>query len=221
MGGVNGDFAELKALIGRLRIVMTPAQSLQMCRGLAHEALHQVHEGFVREESPQGVPWKPSWSANTLRVTGRLRNSISVRAYERGFTLATNAKYATIHQYGGTIHAKNARTYSYRARKRIGRVIGADGKKTAIWSVAAGRTFKPKQGKPMLRWRSTTGFRIAGRGGKRLKSPVGITGFFQKESVTIPPRPFIPEHSLGRRWTSAMDAEATRIFGLQMAGGSR
>lgn len=216
MGGIRGDFEGLADLKRRIASIEKPSFRRQLSKGLAEEARTQVHEGFRREEDPEGVKWKPSWSPNTLRDTGRLRNSIATHAWERGFTLSTNVKYAAIHQYGGIIKAKNARTYSFRGRKRIGKAIGPDGSKRAIWDVAAGRTFR-SGGKPMLRWQGAASYRFMGRGG-RLKRAVGNKQWFSAEQVEIPRRRFIPEGNIGHRWTTALGDEATRIMVHQMGG---
>lgn len=217
MGGIKGDFEALADLKRRIESISKPSFRMQLTRGLAEEARTQVHEGFRREEDPEGVPWKPSWSPNTLRDTGRLRNSIASHAYPGGFTLSTNVKYAAVHQYGAVIRAKNARTYSFRPRKRIGRVISPGGGRRSLWEESPGRVVR-SGGKPMLRWQSTTGFRIGGRGGKRLKNPQAMKGWFQKEQVTIPRRRFIPEGRMGHRWTTALGDTATRIMVRQMGG---
>jgi phage gpG-like protein len=216
MSGARGDFAALADLRRRFSVIEGDGFRLKLARALAEEARTQVHIGFEREEDPEGVPWKPSWSPNTLRVTGRLRNSITTQAWNKGFTLATNVNYAAIHQYGGVIKAKNARTYSFRAKKRIGRVIGKDGSRKAIWEQAAGRTFRAS-GKPMLRWQSVTGYRIAGARGA-LKSPKAIKGWFMKDEVTIPRRRFIPEGDIGHRWVTSLGDEATRVMVAEMGG---
>lgn len=213
MGGVRGDFEGLADLKRRMASIEKERFRIQLSKGLAEESRRLVHEGFTREVDPEDVPWKPSWSPNTLRDTGRLRNSIATHAWSRGFTLSTNVKYAAIHQYGGIIKAKNATSYSFRGRKRIGKVIGAGGTKP-IWQQAAGRTFRAG-GKPMLRWQGAASFRFAGASG-RLKRPMGNRQWFSAEQVEIPRRRFIPEGNIGHRWTTSLGNEATRIMVKQM-----
>lgn len=70
----------------------------------------QVELGFKASQSPYGQAWKRPLLRNgqPLRDTGRLRASITSQPDADGVTVGTNLIYARIHQYGGTIKAKNA-----------------------------------------------------------------------------------------------------------------
>jgi len=72
--------------------------------------LTQVQLGFKFTQSPWGDQWaKPKYRAGqALTDTARLRRSIRSVADKEGVTVGTNLKYARIHQFGGTITAKNA-----------------------------------------------------------------------------------------------------------------
>lgn len=79
---------------------------------LADILLAGTHDRFDRGIGPDDRPWKQSWRAKsqagqTLRDTGRLRNSIRIKLSKNGFSLATNLVYAPIHQFGGVIRPKN------------------------------------------------------------------------------------------------------------------
>ncbi|MBQ7607491.1 MAG: phage virion morphogenesis protein [Desulfovibrionaceae bacterium] len=84
------------------------------------ELLSSIGEGLVsgtiarfdKEVSPEGKPWPQSKRAmeeggKTLTDTGRLRNSVDYLTTGDAVMVGTNAKYARIHQKGGTITPKN------------------------------------------------------------------------------------------------------------------
>ena len=61
---------------------------------------------FRSQSAPEGTPWKPSLRAiteggKTLRLTGRLRNSITFVASKDAVEIGTNVVYSAIHQFGG------------------------------------------------------------------------------------------------------------------------
>jgi len=61
---------------------------------------------FRAQQSPEGTSWQPSLRAlaeggQTLRLTGRLRNSITFAATKNSVEVGTNVVYAAIHQFGG------------------------------------------------------------------------------------------------------------------------
>lgn len=69
---------------------------------------------FERERAPDGAPWKPSRRAldeggQTLTKSSRLRRSITRRVSDRELQVGTNAVYAAIHQFGGTIRPRKGR----------------------------------------------------------------------------------------------------------------
>ncbi|MDE5831726.1 MAG: phage virion morphogenesis protein [Desulfovibrio sp.] len=76
---------------------------------------------FVEEKDPQGNPWKKSGrateqSGQTLSDTGRLRKSVTYAASANKVVVGTNLKYARIHQFGGTIKAKNGKSLKFKGR---------------------------------------------------------------------------------------------------------
>jgi phage virion morphogenesis protein len=67
---------------------------------------------FQTQLSPDGVTWKPSQRAIrdqglTLLDHGHLRSSLTWLAGRDQVEVGTSKIYAAIHQFGGTIHAKN------------------------------------------------------------------------------------------------------------------
>jgi len=61
---------------------------------------------FRQQKSPEGARWKPSQRAQrthgqTLRLTGRLRNSLTYVADRASVAIGTNVVYGPIHQFGG------------------------------------------------------------------------------------------------------------------------
>lgn len=85
---------------------------------------------FEHGRGPGGVPWKRSWrvehgGGQTLVDSGRLRGSIVAQPSDTDVIVGTNARYAAIHQFGGTITAKRAKALRFRVgdkwlfRKRV------------------------------------------------------------------------------------------------------
>ncbi len=93
---VNGLLSRLRTRVSTLKPVLTEIGEI-------------VRSSVVRTFQEGGHPtrWVASRRAireggQTLTDTGRLRDSINVRAYARHVEVGTNVKYAAIHQFGGT-----------------------------------------------------------------------------------------------------------------------
>lgn len=76
---------------------------------LVASVIHRFETGA----GPGGTPWAPSIRARTeggktLVDKARLRTSITYVPGPTSVEIGTNVVYAAIHQFGGTIHAKNA-----------------------------------------------------------------------------------------------------------------
>lgn len=72
-----------------------------------------TQQRFEAERDPDGNPWPPSIRAlttggKTLTDSALLRNSMTHEATDTGVAVGTNALYAAIHQFGGTIRPKTA-----------------------------------------------------------------------------------------------------------------
>ncbi len=77
-----------------------------------------IQQNFIAQGRP--VPWEPSkraldWHGKTLRKSGRLMNSITMKVYENSVKVGTNVIYAAIHHFGGTID----KTVQVKGYKRI------------------------------------------------------------------------------------------------------
>lgn len=111
----TGDFDKLRKLtsgMGRMRDFMKPAARL-----MGEEALSQVQKGFVSGTDPYGRAWLPVRGrpgGRPLRDTGRLMNSFSMHLTSGGFIVGSNLIYASVHQYGAIIKAKNAPYLAFR-----------------------------------------------------------------------------------------------------------
>lgn len=76
-------------------------------------------ERFDTNIAPDGTPWKPSRRAEneggkTLLDSGHFRDSITRDVTGDSATIGTNIIYAAIHQFGGTIKAKNAKKLAFK-----------------------------------------------------------------------------------------------------------
>lgn len=149
---------------------------------------------FRSTSGPDGAAWEKSFRAKhgggqTLSLSRRLRNSITYTATGSTATVGTNVVYAAIHQFGGTVRAKNAQFLS-------------------IPVTPAARA----AGSP----RNMAGLHVAQtlKGQFILVDAKGVTQFLLRKQVTIPARPFlgvsagdrveligVAERFLQARWT--------------------
>ena len=165
------------------RIDFKPA--LQDCKLLL---VRRTREHFVKGQSPDGVPWAPvkmrvrgsAGAAKPLRDRGLLMASVTSRAagnVERitNSTLeyGTNLEYAAIHQFGGTIRARNAKYLAIPVSRE------------------AYRAGSPRNFAGQLRFVPSR----SGRGGRFVeRNPQGkplVTHYVLVQSVQIPARPFL------------------------------
>ncbi|WP_298173935.1 phage virion morphogenesis protein [Novosphingobium sp.] len=80
---------------------------------------------FENERGPDGQRWKPSLRARqqggkTLTDRPQLRSSITSQAGPDSVEVGTNKIYGGIHQFGGTIRAKNAEYLTFRLPGGLG-----------------------------------------------------------------------------------------------------
>lgn len=104
---VTGDLRRFEDRLHRLVRFDFTGLNRQIGQAIVNETL----DAFKRGESPWGQQWKPSLRAQgkvkgqkagkTLVDTGRLRNSIHVRATPEVAEVGTDVVYARIHQLGG------------------------------------------------------------------------------------------------------------------------
>lgn len=89
---------------------------------LSATALKLVADGFRGERDPYGKPWAPLKHrvGKILRDTGRLAASFQAAPTSDGISIRTNASYAAVHQYGGTVkaHRREARVLFLNVNKR-------------------------------------------------------------------------------------------------------
>lgn len=106
---IKFDDAQVKAALERLRLSlplggdMTPAMT-----SIGRILKTGTQLRFRSQQSPEGDAWKPSQraeaeSGQTLRLTSRLRNSITYAASHDRVEVGTNVVYGAIHQFGGVV----------------------------------------------------------------------------------------------------------------------
>lgn len=117
--GVKWDSSELRRMRERLAVLASGAFRRDIYRLLAEEAHHLVRNEFRKEMDPYGKAWKPiKRPGKILQDTGRLRNSYSANATHSGFEIATDVKYAAIHNFGGHI-TRQARVNAHGRKGRF------------------------------------------------------------------------------------------------------
>lgn len=119
MGGVRGDFGELKALRERLRRISSGAVRRDINRVCAEAAVKVLDDEFNTSTGPYGKPWAPltSRTGKPLLDTGmHLRSTLTPKTTESGFVVSTSFKGAAVHQYGATIKAKPGKTLAFKVR---------------------------------------------------------------------------------------------------------
>ena len=105
---VKEGFKKLQAKMGDLTPVM---------RDIGEIIITSIKRNFEQGGRP---PWRESVrakrdSGKTLSDTGRLKNSLTIRAFSNRVIVGTNVKYAAIHQFGGVIPARTIKPINARA----------------------------------------------------------------------------------------------------------
>lgn len=122
MGGVrSGDFAGLAQLKASFQRLAEPQARSNLSRVLAEECMKLIDDGFRSSKDPYGQPWPPLTSRSGLPLldTGaHLKNTLTPRSDEKGWTITTPFVGAGVHQYGATIKPKGS-GLAGRARRAI------------------------------------------------------------------------------------------------------
>lgn len=97
--------AEIRVAWGRLRLRMAPAGRRSTLGAIGRYGKSSTQLRFRAQIGPDGKPWPKSkrvlkHGGQTLRLTGRLRNSIEWDASSDAVSWGTNVKYAAVHQGG-------------------------------------------------------------------------------------------------------------------------
>lgn len=102
------DDAKVKAKFNELYAKTKDTKPAMESAGSA--TVNNVKLGFRASKTPHGSPWLPLKvrAGKPLLDNGILRNSITHRATATVAEVGTNLIYGPIHQFGGTITAKNA-----------------------------------------------------------------------------------------------------------------
>lgn len=84
---------------------------------------NRIRLGFKKSTSPYGDKWKPITyrQGQPLRDTGRLLASIGYRAQKDNVSVGTDGQiiYAKIHQFGGVIRPRTAKTLRFFIGNRL------------------------------------------------------------------------------------------------------
>lgn len=101
------DDVKVKAALERVRLALPIGGNMTPVMGSLGRVLKTgAQQRFREQKTPEGTPWKPSQrvlseGGQTLRLTGRLRNSLTYKADHASVEVGTNVLYARIHQLGG------------------------------------------------------------------------------------------------------------------------
>ena len=169
--------------IDRLLFKVADMQGLmeRIARHGVSSTVRRIKEGVPPPNAPLTRGWKRG-NDTPLRDTGRLMGSITYRAGRHFAAWGTNVEYARIHQLGGEIKPKRARKLAIPAgwhTRRLMRKYGEtpekclEGMRRAGWKI----------------W--FTDGAIMGQQPRKRGKAKPVVLFIRKESVTIPPRPFL------------------------------
>lgn len=145
---------------------MSPAM-----RGLAQILKSGAQLRFRAGRGPDGIAWRPTRrGGQTLRDTGRLRNSITSAFSDSTATVGTNVIYAAIHQFGGVIRARNGPFLAIPVSEAARAHGSAGGGPTGMAGLAVWQTLK---------------------GQFVLGSADGTVHYLLRRQVVMPARPFL------------------------------
>lgn len=197
MSGIRGDFKKLGDLVKKLDGLCKPAFRQELSRKVAEAAIALVKEEFSTGTDPNGKAWPPPVLRRgskiiPLNASGNLKNSFHVpdKSASR-FVIETNVIYASVHQYGKTITAKNWRTVTYKR---------------------GGKTITSRRFGLVFRGVTTTTRDYVGKDGTKRRSTRRSYDWYTCLSVKIPRRQIIPENTLPPRWVAAFKTEANKVL---------
>lgn len=112
---LTGDWGKLRKKLSHMAAI-DPRHAHRI---MAAILLSTTQLRFRNTEDPEGHKWKKSIRAKaeggtTLTDSAQLKKSIHSKYSSRGAAVGTNKLYAAIHQFGGTIKAKDADYLSFR-----------------------------------------------------------------------------------------------------------
>lgn len=109
------------AVLARLEAIRVAGANLRPAMAsIGRKLKSNVQLGFRAGIDPYGRPWKDpkGRDGEPLVDSGRLRDSIDYDAGDDQVTIGTNVRYAGVHQFGATIHAKNKPYLMFRMGQR-------------------------------------------------------------------------------------------------------
>lgn len=113
---VNISIDGIKELQRRLdQLTLGDADLGRLLASLGETVVSQTRERFRKETGPDGQRWEKSARAEeeggqTLTDKADLKNSITRRVTGKQVEIGTSKVYAAIHQLGGVIRARNAKS---------------------------------------------------------------------------------------------------------------
>ncbi len=110
------------------RLIAAGQSPREIMRDIAAYGESSTRDRFKEGVAPDGSAWKPSWrvqerGGKTLIDSGRLVNSITSDSGDDYAEWGSNAIYAAIHQAGGEIRPKTAKSLFFRTPGGEGRKL--------------------------------------------------------------------------------------------------
>ena len=103
---ISLDDSDLQRGLGQL--LRNARHPRLMMRAIAAELLSITEDNFENENWGGQIPWKPTHrGGKILQKSGQLAASIHTASGSNFARIGTNKPYAAIHQFGGTVKAKN------------------------------------------------------------------------------------------------------------------
>lgn len=101
----------LDEAMASMQRLTSPELRYGLMDGVGREIQSQTrHRIRTEKTSPEGIDWKNTWRGTSImHLTGALWDSIDYRATMDQVHVGSPLVYARIHQFGGTITAKNAK----------------------------------------------------------------------------------------------------------------
>lgn len=95
------------------RLIRTFRQGKPLMGVVAGTMQSAVEQNFAVGGRPRWLPLRSGRAGQVLQDTGNLRGSIQQASGKDFAQVGTNVKYAPIHQFGGTIRAKNKKALTF------------------------------------------------------------------------------------------------------------
>jgi phage virion morphogenesis protein len=112
---IKADYRDFGRMGGKvMNFLATLSDTRPLLEDIGDVLLLNIDRRFEEGRGPDGTPWQKTNRGGQILVhSARYRNSFDKRVEAQSVAAGTNAIYARIHQFGGTIKPKRAKVLAF------------------------------------------------------------------------------------------------------------